>query len=148
MKAIDDFRAINDQRNVLHSNSDLAHLFRRTGNIQEALPLYRETILRWQEEGSLPAVAHQLECFAYMAMIVGDHAHAARLLGRANATREELSAHSTDPLEIAEMEQAMTQLAEALGQTERDRLMAQGAQSSLDQAVTLALEGAVWPTIL
>jgi predicted ATPase len=93
LKAIDDFRAINDQRNVLHSNSDLAHLFRRTGNIQEALPLYRETILRWQEESSLPAVAHQLECFAYMAIANGNHEHAARLLGRANATRVERLQH-------------------------------------------------------
>jgi predicted ATPase len=139
LKAIDDFRAMNDLRHILHSNSDLAHLLRRAGNIQAALPLYRETIKRWQEEGSLPALAHQLECFAYMAIASGDHAHAARLLGRASATREGLNAHSTDPLEIAEMGQAMTQLAGALGQEERDRVMAEGAQMSMDDAVTLAL---------
>jgi tetratricopeptide (TPR) repeat protein len=140
LKAIDNFRAINDLRNVLHSNSDLAHLFRRSGNVQEALPLYRETIQGWQEEGSLPALAHQLECFAYMAIASGNHEHAARLLGRAHATREELNTHSTDPFEVAELEQAMEQLAGAMGEDKRDRVMAEGAKMSLDEAVSYALK--------
>jgi predicted ATPase/class 3 adenylate cyclase len=140
LKAVDDFRAINDQRNLLHSKSDLAHLLRRNGKLQEALPLYRETIKIWQEEGSLPALAHQLECFGYMAITNGDHEHAARLLGRANATREKLYAHSTDPLEVSEMEQAMMQLASSMGEVERDRMMVEGAQMSLDDAVTYALK--------
>jgi predicted ATPase/class 3 adenylate cyclase len=142
LKAIEDFRAINDLRNVLHSNSDLAHLLRRNGKLQEALALYRETIKGWQEEGSLPALVHQLECFAYLAIASGNHEHAARLIGRANATRVELKAHSTDPLEIAELEQAMDQLAGALGEQERDRMMAEGAQMSLDEAVSLVLKEA------
>jgi tetratricopeptide (TPR) repeat protein len=139
LKAVDDFRVINDQRNLLHSKSDLAHLYRRTGKFQEARQLYRETIKGWQEEGSLPAVAHQLECFGYMAITNGDHEHAARLLGRANATREKLNAHSTDPLEVSEMEQAMMQLASAMGEVERDRVMVEGAKLNLDEAVALAL---------
>jgi hypothetical protein len=112
---------------------------RRNGKLQEALPLYRETIKVWQEEGSLPALAHQLECFGYMAITNGDHEHAARLLGRAEATREELNTPSTDPLEISEMEQAMTQLAGAMGEVERDRVMAEGSEMSMDEAVALAL---------
>ncbi|MFO7583821.1 MAG: adenylate/guanylate cyclase domain-containing protein [Anaerolineales bacterium] len=139
LKAIDDFRAINDQRNVLHSKSDLAHLYRRTGKFQEARQLYRETIKGWQEEGSLPAVAHQLECFAITAIASGNNKHAARLLGRAKATREELNTPSTDPLEIFEMEQAMKQLAGAMGEVERDRVMAEGSEMSMDEAVALAL---------
>jgi predicted ATPase/class 3 adenylate cyclase len=139
LKAIDDFRAINDQRNVLHSKSDLAHLYRRTGKFQEARQLYRETIKGWQEEGSLPAVAHQLECFAITAIASGNNKHAARLLGRAKATREELNTPSTDPLEIFEMEQAMKQLAGAMGEVERDRVMAEGSEMNMDEAVALAL---------
>jgi len=141
LKAIEDFRRINDLRNVLHSNSDLAHLYRRTGNYQEALPLYQESIKRWQEEGSQPAIAHQLECFAYLAITSGNHDHAAALLGRARATREELNAISTDPFEIAEMESAMTELGGAMGEDKRERAMAEGARMSLDEAVALALEG-------
>ena len=94
----------------------------------------------WQEEGSLPAIAHQLECFAYMAIASGNHEHAVRLLGRAKATREELNAHSTDALEISEMEQAIKQLADAIGEDERNRVMAVGAKMNMDDAVTLALK--------
>jgi hypothetical protein len=51
-----------------------------------------------------------------------------------------LNALSTDPLEIGEMEQAMTQLAGAMGEDERDRVMEEGALMSLDEAVALALK--------
>jgi non-specific serine/threonine protein kinase len=137
--AIEDFRAITDFRNILHSKSDLAHLYRRNGKLQEALDLYRETIGLWQEEGSLPALAHQLECFAYIAISRMRMEQAAHLLGQASATRVALNAFSTDPLEIAEMEQAMAQLAEVLGEEERDRLMLAGSEMSMDEAVALAL---------
>jgi len=139
LRSIDEFLVINDLRNVLHSRSDLAHVYRRTGNLQAALPLYRETLRHWQDEGSLPAVAHQLECFAYLALAQGKVEPAARLLGRARATRAELNALSTDPLEIGEWQQALAHLAAALGDAERDRVMAEGAQMSLDEAVSFAL---------
>jgi tetratricopeptide (TPR) repeat protein len=139
LEAIENSRAINDLRNTLHSKSDLAHLYRRNGKLQEALALYRETIGRWQEEGSLPARAHQLESFAYIAISQTKMEHAARLLGKARATRAASNAFSTDPMEIAEMEQAMAQLAEVLGEEERDRLMLAGSEMSMDEAVALAL---------
>ena len=137
--AIEDFRAITDFRNILHSKSDLAHLYRRNGKLQEALDLYRETIGLWQEEGSLPALAHQLECFAYIAISRMRMEQAAHLLGKASATRVALNAFSTDPLEITEMEQAMVHLAGVLGEEERDRLMLAGLEMSMDEAVALAL---------
>jgi predicted ATPase len=139
LEAIENSRAINDLRNTLHSKSDLAHLYRRNGKLQEALALYRETIGRWQEEGSLPALAHQLESFAYIAISQTKMEHAARLLGKARATRAASNAFSTDPMEIAEMEQAMAQLAEVLGKEERDRVMVEGSEMSMDEAVALAL---------
>ena len=139
LQSIDEFLAINDLRNVLHSRSNLAHLYRRTGQLQAALPLYRETIQRWQDEGSQPAVAHQLECLAYLALAEGKLEPAARLLGRAQATRAEVNILSTDPAEVAEWHQAVAQLATGLGDAERDRLMAEGAKLGMDEAVALAL---------
>lgn len=143
LKSIDEFTAINDRRNVLQSKSELAHLYRRTGKNQQALALYRETIKRWQDEGSLPALAHQLECFGYIAIGQDNMRTAAWLLGRARATREELGALSNDPVEIGEWQQAMTELAAAMGEAERDRAIANGARISLDEAVALALSGSV-----
>jgi hypothetical protein len=37
------------------------------------------------------------------------------------------------------MEQAMKQLAGAMGEVERDRVMAEGSEMSMDEAVALAL---------
>jgi hypothetical protein len=51
-----------------------------------------------------------------------------------------LNTPSTDPLEIFEMEQAMKQLVGEMGEDERNRVMAEGTQMSLDDAVTLALK--------
>jgi len=140
LKAIDDYIAINDFRGALHSKSEVAHILRREGDLEGALRLYRETIQKWQEEGSIPALAHQLECFAYIAIARGQPKPAARLLGRAQATREAQNAPSTDPVEIAELEQALEQLAEAMSAAERDRAMASGKRMSLDDAVLFALK--------
>jgi hypothetical protein len=66
--------------------------------------------------------------------------HAAHLLGKARQTRASLNAFSTDPMEVGELEQAMAKLTEVLGEEEPDRLMFEGTQMSLDDAVTLALK--------
>jgi hypothetical protein len=64
---------------------------------------------------------------------------AARLLGAATRTRERLDKKSADAKEIAELAQAMEQLAEAMGVTERDAAIAEGRLIELDEAVLLAL---------
>jgi len=120
--------------------SELAHVYRREGRLDEAEACYGQTIISWQEQGHQSAVAHQLECFAYIAIARGRHEHAARLIACAQAHRKRLNAVSTDPREIAELEQALAQLAEALGEDERDRVMAAGKMMSLDDAVLLALK--------
>ncbi len=120
--------------------SDLAHMYRSQGRVAEAEGLYRRTILSWQEQGHQTAVAHQVECFAYLAMGRGDYGRAARLLGAAQATRQRLNEPSTSPQEIAEYEAAMAEMAEAMGEAERDRAMAEGGRLGLDEAVVLALE--------
>jgi hypothetical protein len=51
-----------------------------------------------------------------------------------------LNALSTEPQEIADFEGAMVQLAKALGEEERGKLLVEGAKMSLDEAVTLALK--------
>ena len=63
---------------------------------------------------------------------------AARLLGAAQNARQRLNAFSTDQQELADLNQAMAQLADALGDDERDRVMAEGEKMSLDEAVAFA----------
>ena len=128
------------QRMVAQARSDLGHLYRRENRLEEAREIYRQTIIAWQEQGHLAAVAHQLECFAFLAIAREHYRRAAYLLGAARATRQELNALSNQQLEIAELEHALDQLAIAMGKGERDQVMAEGARLSLDNAVKFALE--------
>ena len=60
---------------------------RQLGNFEEALALYRETIPDWQEIGHRGAVAHQLECFAFIAKAQEQGERAVKLMSAAEALR-------------------------------------------------------------
>ncbi len=139
LQVIENGKAMNERSGAIRSMSDLAHLLRREGDLEGAEAYYRETIVIWQEQGHRSAIAHQLECFAFIAIARGQHEHAARLLGAATETRKRLDAVSIDPQEVAELAGAMDQLAEAMGEDERDKVIAEGRNISLDDAVMLAL---------
>jgi hypothetical protein len=81
-----------------------------------------------------------VECFAFIAMARGRHGRAAELLGASRKAREAVNAVSENPEEIEELALAMEQLAEALGEEERDRALAEGSLISFDDAVQLALD--------
>ena len=116
---------------IATARSELAHLYRHENRLDEALYLYHQTIISWQEQGHLSAVTHQLECFAYLSIALGQFNRAARLLGAAGQARQRLNALSTEPQELSDLEMAMTHLAEVMGQTERDTCL---------EAVLLVLE--------
>ena len=137
--ANENFKVFNDWMSVNGGRSRLAHIYRREGNLEEAEARYRRTILVWQELGHHSAVAHQLECFAFIAIARSQHEHAAKLLGAATEAREKLDSLSEDPQEIAELAQAMEQLTAAMGEAERDKVMDEGRKISLDEAIVLAL---------
>ena len=139
LQAIDLFREIGDPRRIVMNSSYVAHNLRRMGRLEEARTWYRENILAWQEIGHRPAVAHQLECFAMLAL--ADHAdeRAARLVGAAKAIRTRWNAFSSAPNEIAEMKETLRVLAERLGEAESEHLIAEGELISPDEAVDLAL---------
>jgi tetratricopeptide (TPR) repeat protein len=139
LPAIENYKRLKHRRGVLMGQSALAHLLRRQGEYREAETYYRQSIIGWQELGQLPAVAHQIECLAYIAIAYGDHERAAKLLGAARSSREQLNALSDDPLEIEELALAMDQIAEAMGKEERDRAMAEGSLMNLDDAVQIAV---------
>jgi hypothetical protein len=103
------------------------------------MDIYRQTILSWQEQGHQAAVAHQLECFAYLAIRRENYEFAAQLLGAAEKARERTNSPSTDLQEIAEKEQALRQFEVAIGMHALDRLIQKGRFMSLDEAVVFAL---------
>jgi hypothetical protein len=48
--------------------SELGHVERQTGNLTQARLIYQETIKGWQDLGNRAAIAHELECFAFIAI--------------------------------------------------------------------------------
>ncbi len=142
--ALEKYQALHHRRGTVIGQSAMAHLYRREGQFEEAQAFYSLSIAGWQELGHRSAVAHQLESLAYIAIAKGDFGRAARLLGTAGKTRERLDALSEDPQEISELARAMEQLAEAMGEQERDRAMAEGSLMELDSAVEIALGKGSW----
>jgi predicted ATPase/class 3 adenylate cyclase len=140
LMAIEGNERLGNQRLATTGRSELAHLYRQEGRLEEASAIYRQTILSWQEQGHQAAVAHQLECFAYIAIVREKYAIAAQLLGAAQNARERINSLSTEQHEISEKEQALRDLEVKIGRDELDCLLKKGEMMSLDQAVAFALE--------
>jgi len=135
---VDNARNLGARRSLAQGLSELAHVLRRSGELAEAKERYREAITIWQEVGQLPAVAHELECLAYIATIEGEYDQAASLIGAAAAARDRLDAPMADPTEVAEWSGAMEQLAEAIGVVARNAAIDAGRRLSLDDVAKVA----------
>ncbi|NJN44537.1 MAG: hypothetical protein HC806_07330 [Anaerolineae bacterium] len=134
------FGALKDRSFERITKSEISHLMRQQGDFEGALPIYQETILGILETGNLAGVAHQLECFGYIALAMEEPERAARLLGAAQAIRTRVHAESVFPWEKADFAQAMVQLTAMLGEPARDAAIAEGAKMDMDEAVAFALE--------
>ena len=139
-KAIAGYEEMDDRRLVLMTRSELAHTLRRDGEIDEAEGLYRETLHGWQHAGNRGAIAHQLECFAFMAITRKDFARAVRLLGAAEGIRDVAEAVMVG-YERSEFDAAVGELRAALDATAFDSAWAEGRGLTADEAVTIAISG-------
>jgi predicted ATPase/class 3 adenylate cyclase len=140
-EAIHGFQGYGEPAQMNITRSELAHTLRRQGKWEQALPLYRETILYFRDRGHEPAVANQLECFAYIAIAQQEPQKAGLLLGAAQAIRERTNNPIHLPWETADYEQAMEKLGEMLGSDGRDATLSEGRSMVLDKAVSFALTG-------
>jgi non-specific serine/threonine protein kinase len=122
------------------TNSELAHIAREEGQLEAARAAYRRTIVQWQDAGNRGAVAHQLECFAFIARAEGQPERGARLLGAAEALRETAGVPMA-VYERPEHTREVDALRAALGAAACDAARAQGRALTLEQAVAEAVEG-------
>ena len=97
---LDLHREMGDQFSVTGHQSGMAHVARQMGNYQEALALYRETLPDWQKIGHRGAVAHQLECMAFIAKAQERGERAVKLMGAAEALRAASSSLRTPQEQI------------------------------------------------
>jgi predicted ATPase/class 3 adenylate cyclase len=141
LQAERNFRHIGDASLATGMLSHRAHLERRAGNLSEAAAQYARTIQDYLEIGHRAAVLHEVECLAFIAIRRGQAAHAARLLGAAEALRD--SANS--PMTAAERVEYDEHLAALRAQANVQTIAAAwqaGRALSLEAAVALAVQAA------
>jgi tetratricopeptide (TPR) repeat protein len=120
------------------SRSEIGHLLRQQGRYHEAAAIYAETIRTWQELGQRPAMAHELECLAFIAVATGQAERAAALFGAAEALREVLDTPMT-AYERREYDQAVAQVRAQTEPALVEAAWARGRALTLDDAVKYAL---------
>jgi len=118
--------------------SELGHVARATGNMEEAKDLYTQSLTSFQDQGHRPAIAHELECFAFIAISEHEPRRAAKLLGAAEALRERIGSPMQD-LEQIEYDKAVVQARSSMKEPEFSTLWAEGRALSMEQAIKYAL---------
>jgi len=126
-------------RNVNMVKSDLAHILRYEGNFPQAMSSYHETIKEWQRMGHRSAVAHQLECLAFIAKSLEQTEKATRLLGAAEALRQKIEIDMTPP-EREEYEREVADLKANMDEKEFTSLWADGRSMTMDEAIEFAVD--------
>jgi tetratricopeptide (TPR) repeat protein len=132
------FKGIGSVNFQLVLRSEIGHVERHTGNLSQARLIYQETIKGWQELGNRSAIAHQLECFGFLAIAEEEPQRAIQLFSAAETLREKIQSPMTD-YECVEYDQSLAQLRSMLSETEFNALWAEGRSMTMEQAIQLAL---------
>ena len=138
-KSIDSYRVVEADFNILLNKSNLAHLERQFGHHQQALERYRETIVGFRNVGQPGAVAHQLECFGFLAMAGDQNERALKLFAAADALREKVGSPMTSE-EQAYFDEQIKVLRQKIAAQQFNRIWTAGHALSMEQALAFALE--------
>ncbi|MFT3896018.1 MAG: adenylate/guanylate cyclase domain-containing protein [Anaerolineales bacterium] len=133
------YEEIDARFNVVLEKSNLAHMERKLGNYEDALAYYRETILAFRDMGQPGAVAHQLECFGFIAAEQDRKERALQLFAAANALREKAGTPMR-PEEKVYFDQQLQQLRSKTNSPTLEWIMTKGQALPMDKAIALAVE--------
>ncbi len=120
------------------ARSEIGHTLRLSRRFAEAMVVYSETIAAWRDLGQRPAVAHQLECVAFIAAATGHDDRAATLLGAAEALRELIGSAMT-PIERREYDANLIRLRAEMDPALLRTAWLQGRSLTMDEAIDLAI---------
>lgn len=122
------------------ATSQIGHILRHRGDLDGALVEYQASLAELHWQGHSGAVAHELECLAFINRKRGALQYSARLLGAAEALREQIAipmlAH-----EKVEYDQELQALKGEMDAVSLQTAWAEGRNMGLDQAVQFALAG-------
>jgi hypothetical protein len=132
------FKGLGSINFQLVMQSEIGHIERHTGNLSQAKTIYQETIRGWQKLGNRPAIAHQLECFGFLAISDEEPQRAIKLLCAGETLRERIQAPRVEHEQV-EYEQSIAQLRTMLPEAEFNILWAEGRAMTMEQAIEFAL---------
>jgi predicted ATPase/class 3 adenylate cyclase len=132
-------RKIGNKRQVYSCQSELAHVLRENGQLDEPLAIYRDLLPKWRDLGHRAAVAHELECIAYILAKKDQAYRAATILGAADSLRRLIESIAT-PMELAEYENELFALREKIDRTAFEQAWDAGQTLSMDEAISLAIQ--------
>jgi predicted ATPase/class 3 adenylate cyclase len=132
-------KKMGNKRQMYSCYSELAHVLRENGEVEEPLVIYRDLLPKWKEIGHRAAVAHELECVAYLFAKLDQARRAATLLGAAAGIRNMIDSAPT-PLEQAEYDKELAGLHEKLPGAEFQQAWEQGQKLTMDDAIALAIQ--------
>ncbi|HET9590097.1 MAG TPA: hypothetical protein VFO91_15030, partial [Anaerolineales bacterium] len=136
------FQEMGDRHRVNMVKSELAHMEREEGHYETAEQMYRGTIMEWQRLGHRAAVAHQLECLAFLAKVQENGEHAATLFGAAEALREQIEISMT-VVERVEYDREVADLRAGMDKSAFESAWTQGRAMTMDEAIGYALHGQI-----
>lgn len=127
-----------NKRIIYSSQSELAHILREHGVLDEAFQTYLGLLPKWKELGHRSAVAHELECIAFILRRKEKPAHAATLLGAAEALREEIDSVMTH-IEQIEYKEEISSLQAGMDEREFNQMWEKGRSMKMEDAIEFAL---------
>ncbi|MGE5376309.1 MAG: adenylate/guanylate cyclase domain-containing protein [Bacteroidota bacterium] len=132
-------RQIGNKRMVYSNRSELAHLLREHGHLEEALEIYQEIIPGWQELGHRAALAHELECIGYILSRKEEPEKAVSLIATAQQLRKAIDTPRTG-MEEAEYQKELARLKDMLSEDAFQTHQLEGENMPLETAIELALD--------
>jgi predicted ATPase len=133
-------RDLGDRHGTVVSLISLAAVAERQGDLERATALLQQGLLLGREIGAGDEVADSLERLAWLAVVQGHASRAAYLGGAAESLWETLKVPPARDARV-DHDRAVQSMRAALGEEAFDAAWARGRVLSLEQAITLALEG-------
>ncbi len=130
---------VGNKRIVYSSQSEFAHILREQGELDEALGIYKDLLPKWRDLGHRSALAHELECIAYILVKKEEPQRSATLFGAAEALREKIDTYMTK-MEQVEYEKEISALRAGMDEKEFNAAWSKGRTLTMDDAIEFALE--------
>jgi predicted ATPase/DNA-binding SARP family transcriptional activator len=128
-----------NRMSYLWGRARLGFVALHAGDLMEARQILMESAQNFNKDGYTIGSIFSLEGIAHFYATIGKNAHAARLIGFADATREKISDVRL-PLEQADMDMSIAACIARMGEAAYTEAYTEGKKMTLDEAVTFALE--------